>query len=126
MPNFPLNLTTPYDGSQWSKCNVYQNDVNLDTCPPPDGQLRGAAEMSCPNGWVYDDTLFPLTAATEMNMVCANEWQNSFSQSMYMLGMLVGSFIFGILADMIGRRLTLVIGSVVLALSGSLSALLPA
>ena len=40
-------------------------------------------------------------------------------------GMLVGSFIFGTLADWIGRRTTLALTSLLLALSGSICALLP-
>ena len=58
-------------------------------------------------------------------MVCDSQWQISFAQSLYMGGMLVGSFIFGTLADWIGRRPTLVLTSLLLALSGSICALLP-
>ena len=39
--------------------------------------------------------------------------------------MLVGSFVFGTMADFIGRRATLVVTSLLLASSGSICALLP-
>ena len=43
-----------------------------------------------------------------------------------MAGMLIGSFIFGTMADFIGRRATLVITCLLLAVSGGICALLPA
>jgi len=119
-----INWTTPHKDGKWSSCSVYQYDTDSKTCPPE--SLNAGKKMSCPNGWVYNNSLFPSTATEEMDMVCQSEWQNSFSQSMYMLGMLLGSFIFGLLADKYGRKPALMLGSVCLALSGSLSALLPA
>jgi MFS family permease len=58
-------------------------------------------------------------------MFCQDEWKKSFAQSIYMAGMLVGSFIFGFLADHIGRRPTIVIGAFLLSGSGTICALLP-
>ena len=43
-----------------------------------------------------------------------------------MAGMLVGSFVFGLMADRFGRLLTLVAAATVLAGAGTLSAILPA
>ena len=43
-----------------------------------------------------------------------------------MAGMLVGSFVFGLMADRFGRLLTLVASATVLAGAGTLSAILPA
>ena len=122
-PDF-IAQTIPKDGDGWSQCSAFQFALDSDQCPP--ANIDKSKTTKCPDGWVYDDTLFPVTAATEMNMVCGDDWQNSFSQSMYMVGMLVGSFIFGFFADQYGRKLALVVSSALLAVSGSLSALLPA
>ena len=81
--------------------------------------------MYCDQGWTASTNLFTRTATIDFSMVCDSHWQISFAQSLYMGGMLVGSFIFGTLADWIGRRPTLVLTSLLLALSGSICALLP-
>ena len=93
-------------------------------CPPL--PIEASERVSCPTGYVYDTSLFPSTAVTEMDMVCADNWISSFAQSLYMAGMLVGSFVFGVMADRWGRLFTLVVAVTVLAVAGSLSALLPA
>lgn len=43
-----------------------------------------------------------------------------------MLGMLVGSFVFGFLSDMLGRKSTLMISTIVMVLGGTISSILPA
>ena len=46
-------------------------------------------------------------------------------QTLYMAGMLVGSFAFGYASDKIGRRTTLHLSSITCAAGGTVSALLP-
>ncbi len=83
--------------------------------------------MSCgPSGWVFDQSLFPVTAVTDFVMVCGDDWKRSTAQSLYMFGMLVGSFAFGSFADHAGRRAALVTAAAMLAIAGTVCALLPA
>ena len=51
--------------------------------------------------------MFSSTATIDLGMVCQDQWKKSFAQSLYMAGMLVGSFLFGTMADWTGRRITL-------------------
>ena len=66
-----------------------------------------STEVACQNGWVGDTEIFTSTATIDLGMVCKDQWKKSFAQSLYMAGMLVGSFCFGTMADWIGRRITL-------------------
>ena len=106
-------------------CHCFRFNTTDHTHCPPSG-IDASTRVSCPSGYVYDTSLFPSTAVTEMDMVCSDNWISSFAQSLYMAGMLVGSFVFGVMADRWGRLFTLVVAVTVLAVAGSLSALLPA
>jgi len=119
-----LNITFPVEDGQWDQCQSYKYNTDKNTCPP--SGLDHSARMDCPSGYVYDTSLFPSTAVTEINMVCSDNWMSNFAQSIYMAGMLVGSFVFGLMADRFGRLLTLVASATVLAGAGTLSAILPA
>ena len=70
-------------------------------------QFSDSEVLACPNGWVGDTKLFSSTATIDLGMVCQDQWKKSFAQSLYMAGMLVGSFLFGTMADWKGRRPTL-------------------
>ena len=36
-------------------------------------------KLDCPNGWVYDDSLFTSTAVMDLDMVCKNDWMKSLA-----------------------------------------------
>nr|KAI8729344.1 organic cation transporter protein-like isoform X1 [Biomphalaria glabrata] len=58
--------------------------------------------------WVYDKTNFDETLVTKFNFVCKDEMKKSLAQMFYMLGSFLGTFIFGPLGDVIGRRLIMI------------------
>ncbi|KAG8573295.1 hypothetical protein GDO81_012346 [Engystomops pustulosus] len=58
----------------------------------------------CRSGWVYDTSQQKSTLVTEFDLVCNRKEQTDICQSIYMLGILIGSVIFGPLGDRIGRR----------------------
>uniref|UniRef100_A0A8C0FHC5 Solute carrier family 22 member 13 n=1 Tax=Bubo bubo TaxID=30461 RepID=A0A8C0FHC5_BUBBB len=62
----------------------------------------GAYEQ-CSIGWVYPSAQQP-SLLTEFDLVCERKYLNDISQSIYMLGLFLGSMIFGPLSDRIGRR----------------------
>ena len=72
-----------------------------------DDQYSETETEKCTHGWVADTGVFTSTATIDLGMVCDDQWKKSFAQSVYMAGMLVGSFAFGTMADWIGRKITM-------------------
>ncbi|XP_034747853.1 solute carrier family 22 member 13 [Etheostoma cragini] len=65
--------------------------------------------VPCSQGWVYSKDTFQSTTVTEWDLVCNNAGLNSLSSSIYMFGLLVGSVLFGAMADRYGRRFILLL-----------------
>uniref|UniRef100_A0A8C5TLU6 Major facilitator superfamily (MFS) profile domain-containing protein n=2 Tax=Malurus TaxID=55806 RepID=A0A8C5TLU6_9PASS len=96
-----LNLTLPRgaDG-QFEQCSMYSPvDWDLDSIV-----AYGLNDtQKCSSGWVYH-TEQPPSLLTEFDLVCDRAILNDVSQSVSMAGLLIGSMLFGMLSDRIGRR----------------------
>uniref|UniRef100_A0A8V5GMU4 Uncharacterized protein n=1 Tax=Melopsittacus undulatus TaxID=13146 RepID=A0A8V5GMU4_MELUD len=66
-----------------------------------------AATEPCRDGWSYGDGAFAHTIVTEWDLVCESKTWKQAAQSIYMAGILLGSCLFGILSDKLGRRAVL-------------------
>ena len=79
------------DGTTWEKCVRYPSANPNDTL------------ISCPNGWVYDRSIFGYTFTEEANLVCSREPLKSWLATLMQCGgfslLLIGSF-----ADKFGRK----------------------
>ncbi|NXT20552.1 S22AD protein, partial [Syrrhaptes paradoxus] len=96
-----LNLTLPRDADgEYVRCSMYSPvDWDLDSIV-----VYGLNNTEkCRSGWVYPSAP-PPSLLTEFDLVCDRKDLNDISQSIYMVGMLLGSIIFGPLSDRIGRR----------------------
>ncbi|XP_010081931.1 PREDICTED: solute carrier family 22 member 13 [Pterocles gutturalis] len=96
-----LNLTLPRDADgEYVRCSMYSPvDWDLDSIV-----VYGLnTTEKCRSGWVYPSAP-PPSLLTEFDLVCDRKDLNDISQSIYMVGMLLGSIIFGPLSDRIGRR----------------------
>jgi len=124
-----LNFTHPSGTEDEASCYHYKytylNESGMGNCVPDQFDFSQNRSIYCDNGWTADDSIIHSSASIDLGMVCSDQWKKSFAQSLYMAGMLVGSFVFGTMADFIGRRATLVVTSLLLASSGSICALLP-
>lgn len=58
----------------------------------------GIEECPCPDP-IYDTSVFTSTIVTEWGLICDKKWMASFTQTMFQLGVLIGSVLFGMAAD---------------------------
>uniref|UniRef100_A0A8C8BLX7 Major facilitator superfamily (MFS) profile domain-containing protein n=1 Tax=Otus sunia TaxID=257818 RepID=A0A8C8BLX7_9STRI len=96
-----LNLTLPRDADgAYEQCYMYSKvDWDLDSI-----MAYGLnATEKCSDGWVYPSAQ-PPSLLTEFDLVCDRKDLNDISQSIYMVGLLLGAMIFGPLSDRVGRR----------------------
>ena len=57
--------------------------------------------------YAYNSFEFKKTLVTEWNLVCGDSYKVALVISMYMLGLMIGSFLCGRMADKFGRKFTL-------------------
>ncbi|XP_070569249.1 organic cation transporter protein-like [Ptychodera flava] len=81
--------------------------------------------VQCDHGWKYDRTQYKSTVFQEFDLVCDRYYLGALSTSMYMVGLLVGSYLFGILSDKIGRLPAFVTAFISLSIIGSACAFSP-
>ncbi|XP_074468403.1 solute carrier family 22 member 6-B [Sebastes fasciatus] len=91
-----LNFSLLSESSCFSSDVLQQEDNRTERVP-------------CGRGWVYSKETFQSTTVTEWDLVCDKAGLNSLSSSIYMFGLLVGSVLFGAMADRYGRRFILLL-----------------
>lgn len=126
--SFPPNLwilAYPFDGDKktWQTCEYY----NL---PYTEEYLNGSlveqnnGSKQCEH-FVYDKTLYMNSAVTEWNLVCSRSLLGATSDSIFMLGVLLGSIIFGQLSDKYGRKPTFFASLVIQVIFGVIAGVAP-
>jgi len=103
-----LNFTTPVEKDGYNGCTRYGYDLSLCNSANLSCVNKSAPIINCDNGYVYDDAIFSETVVTEFDLVCDRFNLNFLTMSLYEVGLLIGSILFGNLADKIGRKRTLV------------------
>ncbi|XP_034044029.1 solute carrier family 22 member 7-like [Thalassophryne amazonica] len=58
----------------------------------------------CQSGWVYDNSTFKSTLATEWDLVCSRKSMNKATATVFFIGVMLGAPLFGYLSDRFGRR----------------------
>ncbi|KOB70676.1 putative organic cation transporter [Operophtera brumata] len=53
----------------------------------------------------YDNSVFHETIVSEWDLICDRQWLKNLTQTIFMLGILVGNMMFGYLSDRFGRRI---------------------
>ncbi|KAK2824647.1 hypothetical protein Q5P01_021822 [Channa striata] len=63
--------------------------------------------VPCQNGWVYDNSTFTSTLATEWDLVCEKKSLPKTTSTIFFSGVTMGAIAFGFLCDKYGRKNTL-------------------
>lgn len=102
---FPLppevkNVTLPWDKkrSNYEQCYVWSGITE-----DPLQRSNDSVEITCDH-YVYDTSTYATSAVIDYELVCERAWLRATVQSVYMVGMLVGSYLFGDLSDRFGRK----------------------
>ncbi|XP_051820612.1 solute carrier family 22 member 12 [Antechinus flavipes] len=90
-----------------------------------DPHASAAGTEPCLDGWVYDHSDFTSSIVSEWDMVCDWLFLKPMTQSIYMVGIMIGALIYGPLSDRFGRRLVLSCCYLQLAISGTCAAVAP-
>ncbi|XP_043199199.1 organic cation transporter protein-like isoform X1 [Amphibalanus amphitrite] len=122
-----LNFTTPRDADQtdpafpWSECQTFQSSVK--------GQCNASAfdeekTEGCTQ-WVYDKSIMENTIVSEFDLSCGEDWLVDLANSLYMVGMLLGSLGFGYISDRFGRKIALMSALLLFGTASTITAFAP-
>ncbi|XP_012216621.1 organic cation transporter protein [Linepithema humile] len=124
-----LNASYPWDPELqgWSQC------LSLDLTGAANGTIversiggDGAAGkgISCKE-YVYDRSVYKSTTTSEWDLVCDKAWLRATGDALFMVGVMLGSMIFGGLSDKYGRRPIFFLSLVIQLVGGVLVAVAP-
>eukprot|EP00118_Oscarella_pearsei_P011341 m.75698 g.75698 ORF g.75698 m.75698 type:complete len:490 (+) comp35949_c0_seq1:2053-3522(+) len=65
------------------------------------------------------------TIVNEWNIICSDKWKSGLPTSIYFIGVAIGSFLFGWIADRFGRRITIIVSVLFSSLASLASSLAP-
>ncbi|XP_054736322.1 organic cation transporter protein-like [Anastrepha obliqua] len=104
-PKDHWNLTYPYDSAtgKYQRCEYYDADYTVDYLQTATSPATENGTVKC-NHYVYDRSKHENSAVTEWDMVCSRGLLTATSDSLFMLGVLLGSIIFGQMSDKYGRK----------------------
>ncbi|XP_055716130.1 organic cation transporter protein-like [Phlebotomus papatasi] len=122
-PDFPPNMTYPWDAvnSKWSTCERLQANF---TSQYFQAGIPANHSVSCEK-WVYDDTMYVSSTVTEWDLVCSKSWLSATSDALFMVGVLLGSIIFGHMSDKLGRKPIFFASLVIQVIFGVLAGIAP-
>ncbi|XP_060896345.1 solute carrier family 22 member 7-like isoform X2 [Labrus mixtus] len=78
--------------------------------------------VQCQSGWVYDNSTFTSTLATEWDLVCDRKSLTKTTGTIFFFGVMMGAIAFGYLCDKYGRRNTLLASYIMAIVFGFSSA----
>ncbi|XP_073337567.1 solute carrier family 22 member 7-like [Pagrus major] len=76
----------------------------------------------CQSGWVYDNSTFTSTLATEWDLVCDQKSLSKTTGTIFFFGVMIGAIAFGYLCDKFGRKSTLLASYIMTIVFGFSSA----
>lgn len=130
LPPHVMNASFPWDYDQKKLLHCYRRDVPIndsmnryvDTSQP---FTVDAQELKPCEAYVYDRSKYKSTTISEWNIVCDKAWLKATGDSLFMVGVMLGSMIFGGLSDKFGRRPIFFLSLVIQLVGGILVAVSP-
>ncbi|XP_070532061.1 organic cation transporter protein-like isoform X2 [Ptychodera flava] len=126
------NLTIPREqtdvgcGSQstFSQCHRYNVSYDEIVYSIVNDKLpyANATKVKCDHGWEYDTSQYKSTVPQQFDLVCDRDYLNALATSLYMVGFLIGSFVFGYILDKLGRKRGFLISVFLMTLFGVITA----
>ncbi|XP_056267786.1 organic cation/carnitine transporter 2-like [Pseudoliparis swirei] len=107
--NASIPIEVVNGNQQLSRCSRFRLDVvrNLSAqglVPGRDVNLTDLEQEGCVDGWSYSRDVYQSTIVSEFDLVCGEQWKQPFTATVFLLGVLVGSFFSGQLSDRFGRK----------------------
>ncbi|KAM0730118.1 Organic cation transporter protein [Formica fusca] len=125
-----LNASYPWDDElgKWSQCLSHNviGAANGTFVEKAIGDNAGGEGISsrCKQ-YVYDRSVYKSTTTSEWDLVCDKAWLRATGDSLFMVGVMLGSMIFGGLSDKYGRRPIFFLSLVIQLVGGILVAVAP-
>lgn len=100
--NVTLKMAYPIDSisGEYSKCQ--RLDANF-TSTYFESNTPAVSAMPCER-FIYDDSKYKSSTVIEWDMICGRAWLRATSDALFMVGVLLGSIIFGQMSDKWGRK----------------------
>ncbi|XP_026672740.1 organic cation transporter protein-like [Ceratina calcarata] len=130
LPPHVMNASFPWDHGQekLSLChrwNVPINDTMNRHVDTSQAFTVDAQRLVPCETYVYDRSKYKSTTISEWNLVCDKAWLKATGDSLFMVGVMLGSMIFGGLSDKFGRRPIFFLSLVIQLVGGILVAVSP-
>ena len=102
-------------------CSEYAQEFQTSSANP-DSQMK---TEKCPfPDLIFDQTIVESSLTQYYDLVCQKSFLQSIFNSLYLVGMMIGSFLIGLISDSFGRLIALIVSIFLLGTSGILSALI--
>lgn len=123
MPSYMFNLSYPIDSltKTYTTCSRY--DTNF-TDEYYEKGVVAKSTVDC-DSFIYDHSKYESSTVSEWDMVCERSWLRATADALFMIGVMLGSIIFGDLSDRYGRKPIFFASLVIQVIFGVLAGIAP-
>ncbi|ETE66327.1 Solute carrier family 22 member 7, partial [Ophiophagus hannah] len=114
-----INIPRDFNGA-FSSCEMF-SEPQFHLLLNSSLELTNVSVQSCQYGWIYDQSQFISTIATQWNLVCEHKSLNQATATFFFFGVMFGAVIFGDLSDRFGRKRMLLVSYLGTLIFGVLS-----
>lgn len=101
LPDDQLRMSYPVDfANKYSKCERFDASFTDEYF---ESKIPATKSISC-DSYIYDYSKYKSSTVIEWTMICGRAWLRATADALFMLGVLLGSIIFGQMSDNYGRK----------------------